>query len=83
MLLQFDLSGIEWIIGVGIMFGLAYFMYYLLGQDNLTEYMMWVTVFNAFTVLGGLLPLWTLILCLVVISALFYMDFKKGNTKVV
>ena len=82
MLLQFEYSGINWIIGVGLMFGLAYLMYYLLGHDNLREYMIWVTVFNAFTVLGGLLPLWTLILCLVLISVIFYLDFKKGNSKV-
>lgn len=80
MLYQFDVSGIEWILGVGIMFGLAFVMT-TLTFNSMSCFFIWLTIFNAFVVWAGLLPLWTLILCIVILTTVIYFEMsdKKGG----
>lgn len=76
MLLQFDLSGIDWIIGLGVMFAMAYVMWHLT-SDDFEDFFIWLTIFNGFVCWGGLLPLWTLILNLLIMSLILYNKMNK------
>lgn len=76
MIYQFDISGYEWMLGLGIMFGLALIMN-LVTVNNLSSFFIWLTIFNAFVVWGGLLPLWTLVLCIVILTLVIYSEINK------
>lgn len=79
MLFQFDIIGMEWILGVGIMFGLA-FVFNALTFNEVDSFFAWLTIFCGFVVWGGLLPLWTLILCIIVLTTVLFFNMKdKGN----
>ena len=69
---------IEWILGIGIMFGLAMVMnFYISG--NLKEFFVFLTFFNAFVVWGGLLPFWTLILNIIILCFIVYTEMSNKN----
>ena len=76
MLYQFEVSGFEWILGIGIMFGLAFVMT-TLTFNNISCFFVWLTIFNTFVVWAGLLPLWTLILCIVILTVVIYYETTK------
>lgn len=76
MLLQFEMVGYEWIIALGLMFGLAFVMN-ALTYDSMSSFFIWLTIFNAVVVWGGLLPLWTLVLCLILLTVVIYFEMKK------
>ncbi len=79
MLLQFEMVGYEWMIALGLMFGLAFVMN-LITFDNMSSFFIWLTIFNAIVVWGGLLPLWTLVLCLILLTVVIYSEMKdKGG----
>ena len=80
MLLQFEMAGYEWMIALGLMFGLAFVMN-LITFDNMSSFFIWLTIFDAFVVWGGLLPLWTLVLCLILLTVVIYSEMrdKGGN----
>jgi hypothetical protein len=79
MLLQFELVGYEWMIALGLMFGLAFVMN-LITFDSMSSFFIWLTIFNAIVVWGGLLPLWTLVLCLILLTVVIYSEMKnKGG----
>ena len=77
MLFQpFDLTGIDWMLGIGIMFGLAYVLYSLT-SDNIKVFFIWLAIINGFVVLGGLSPLWTLVLNMLILCVVVYMEIKE------
>jgi hypothetical protein len=79
MLLQFEMVGYEWMIALGLMFGLAFVMN-LITFDSMSSFFIWLTIFNAIVVWGGLLPLWTLVLCLILLTVVIYFEMKnKGG----
>lgn len=81
MLYQFDVSGFEWMLALGIMFGLAIVMT-VLTFNNISTFFIWLTIFCAFVVWGGLLDLWVLILCVIVSTVIIYFEInsnKKGE----
>lgn len=80
MLLQLTIEGFEWVLGIGLMFGLALVMSHLT-RKTLSCFFIWLTVFNGFVVWGGLLPLWTLIVCVIVLIIIMYseMTTNKGD----
>jgi len=79
LLYQFDVFGFEWILGIGIMFGLAFVMT-ALTFNSMTCFFVWLTIFNAFVVWAALLPLWTLILCIVILTVVIYFEINdKGK----
>ena len=67
-------------IGLGLMFGLALVMN-ALTFEKATSFFVWLTIFNAFVVWGGLLPLWSLVLCLIILKIVIYFELqnKGGN----
>ena len=78
MLLQFDITGMEWILGIGIMFGLA-FVLTVMSKKSSVAFAVWLLFFNIFVVLGGLLPIWTLYLCLILMVITVFLDFRGGS----
>jgi len=79
MLFQFDVSGYDWLIGIGIMFGLALVMN-LITFNKTTSFFVWLTIFNAFVVWGGLLDMWTLVLCVIVLTIVIYMEVQRKGS---
>ena len=69
----------EWILGIGIMFGLAFVLTFIT-ERNMVSFIAWLTVFNAFVVWAGLLELWTLILCIVFLVVVLFLELKGGNS---
>lgn len=79
MIFQFDMAGMEWILALGIMFGLA-FVLNALTFNEISSFFIWLTIFCAFVVWGGLLPLWSLVLCIIILTAILFFEMKdKGN----
>lgn len=76
MLLQFSIVGYEWVIGVGLMFVLAFLMNYLTFND-LTAFFLYLTIFDGFMVWGNMLPLWTLVVCILMTVLILYFQFKS------
>lgn len=76
MILQYDMGGMEWIMGLGLMFGLAIVMSLFTAQYSVS-FSVWLFIFNGFVVAGGLLPLWTLILTLILFVVSIYLDIKS------
>lgn len=81
MLYQFELpEGYEWMIAIGLMFGLAFVMT-LITFENIITFFVWLVIFNAFVVWGGMLPLWTLILTLIILTTIIYFELNKKGGK--
>ena len=76
MFLQLDITGFEWIIGLGLMFGVAFIITILVNPNYLTFFMS-LTIMNAFMVWAEVLELWTLILLLIVDGALIFLKFRQ------
>ena len=75
MILQ-SIAGFEWIIGVGIVFGLA-LVFTVLLEKGLPVFLAFLSFFDTFAVWVGLLPLWTLVLCLIILTVLIYLELQK------
>jgi len=58
------------------MFGLALVLNHFT-IDNIKGFFIFLTFFNAFVVFANLLPYWTLILNIVVLSFVMYFELKK------
>lgn len=79
MLFQFEIIGFEWIIGLGLAFGLALIFTVLTSQDFNT-FLVWLTIFIGFSIWAGLLPLWILILCIIILVIVIYLEIQnKGG----
>lgn len=65
-------------LGLGIMFGLAFFLTYIF-KGGLVVFFASLLIFNGFVVLGGLLELWTLFLNLIISSGLIFYGLKRGR----
>jgi len=80
MLLQdFDALTGDAIIGISLAFGLA-LVFTVLTFKTISAFLAWLTVFIAFVVWGGLLPLWALIINLVILTLVMFMEIKnKGG----
>lgn len=72
------ISDTNWILGIGIMFLLALFMTYITFKD-IETFFVFLTIFSAFVVWSGLVELWILVMCLIVLSLIIINKaFKKG-----
>jgi hypothetical protein len=79
MLFQFDMpTGYEWLIGLGLMFGLAFVMN-LVTFNKTNSFFVWLLIFNALMVWGGLLELWTLVLCIIILSVIIFYEMKNNG----
>lgn len=75
MLLQ-SIVGFEWVLGLGIMVGLALILNYLTYKDNVA-FFIYLTIFAGFMVWAELLPMWTLIICIMILTTIIYMQLKS------
>lgn len=66
----------DWLIGVGLMFGLAFVFNYLTFED-LIGFFAWLTIFSGFVVWGGLLPLWVLYLNIIILVLIMYFSMRE------
>lgn len=73
------MEGFEWIIGAGVAFGFAFAFTYLMEQD-LPVFIAFLTMFIGFVVWAGLLPMWTLIMCIIVLVAMIYMKAMEKKS---
>jgi len=73
------MTSYDWIIGLALMFGLALVMNKFT-FETLAGFFVFLTIFNGFVVYANLLPLWSLILNIVVLSIVMYQELsnKKG-----
>lgn len=69
---------IGWIIGISLMFGLALILNYYT-FESLTGFFVFLTLFNAFVVWANLLPFWTIILNIVILTYLMYVELRSGR----
>ncbi len=76
MILQFSIAGMEWILGVGIMFGLAFILNYIT-FNNTPAFFIYLNIFCGFVVWAELLPLWVLILCLMILIVILFFQMKS------
>ena len=74
---DFDMGGREWILGLGLMFALAMVMMVISGFKSLSSFFAFLSIFNAFMVWGALLPLWTLVVNLIVLTLILFFQFKS------
>ena len=75
------MTSYDWIIGIGLTFGLALVLNKIT-FESLEGFFVFLTFFNAFVVYGGLLPLWSLILNIVILSIVMYNHLSnKGGIK--
>lgn len=70
------MTSYDWIIGIGLMFGLALVLNKMT-FESLEGFFVFLTFFNAFVVYAGLLPLWSLILNIVILSIIMYIKMNK------
>ena len=70
---------IGWIIGLALMFGLAFVMNYVI-DGNIKMFFVFLTLFNSFIVWANLLPLWTLITNIIFLTFIIYIELStKGS----
>lgn len=74
----FDITGYEWILGVGLMFGLALILTLLTFKD-LISFFVFLTIFNGFMVWAGLLEMWTIALNIAILIAVIILSFDEGG----
>ncbi|MGB5911853.1 MAG: hypothetical protein WBH31_11720 [Promethearchaeia archaeon] len=65
----------DWIIGMGLMFGLAFTFNYMTFKD-LKAFFGYLMIFNAFIVWAGILPVWSLVICVIISSTIIYINFQ-------
>lgn len=78
MLFQISIVGLEWMIGIGLMFGLSFIFMYLT-KKTISSFLVWLVIFNGFMVWGGLLDLWTLVLTLIIMVIVIYFEIKNAG----
>lgn len=66
----------DWIIGIGLMFGLALVLNFMI-FENLEGFIVFLTLISAFVVWADLLPLWVLILNVIFLTISVYYEVNK------
>jgi len=79
MILQTSIVGFEWVIGLGLAFGLAFTLDYLTFKD-IKGFFIFLTIFVGFMVWANMLELWSLVMCLIVLTVLMIFEFKSGTS---
>lgn len=74
-------TDLDWILGLSLMVGLAFFMTSITYKDTDT-FFIWLTVFSGFVVWSGLIDLWVLIVCLVLLGFLIGSKIRKGGKSI-
>jgi len=78
LILQLSIEGSEWILGIGIAFGMA-FVFTLITIQDVSVFLAFLTMFVGFSVWAELLPVWSLILCFIVLTISLYVQIKERS----
>lgn len=78
MILQISIEGYEWVIGIAIVFVLA-LIFTVIVDAELYGFFAFLTFFDVLVVWGGLLPLWSVIACLVILTVSVYMKVQENR----
>jgi len=70
------MTSYDWILGIAIMFGLALVLDYMT-FNTIEGFFVFLTFFNIFVVYANLLPLWSVILNVIVLSFVMYNQLNK------
>lgn len=75
-------SVMDWIIGLGMVFGLSFALTWIIKKD-IKVFIAFLLVFDGIMVWAGLLELWVLILNLVITSMIvyYYLYMKRAENK--
>jgi hypothetical protein len=49
---------------------------------TVSSFFAWLTIFCGFVVWADLLPLWSLVLCIIILTTILYFELKKGGNGV-
>jgi len=66
----------NWLIGLGLMFGFAISMSYITYR-TIESFFAFLLIFNGFVCWSELLPLWTLILNIIILTFMMYFTINK------
>ena len=72
------IGDVNFMMGLAIMFGLAMIMTFLTVRDTET-FFLWLTIFTGFVVWGGLVDLWILIVCIIILTLIIINNSKRGS----
>lgn len=75
------MTSYDWIFGISIMFGLAMVLNYMTFK-SMPGFFVFLTFFNIFVVYAGLLPMWSVILNIIILSFVMYNQFNKKEVKI-
>ena len=70
------IADINWILGLSIMFGLALVMTFMTFKST-KSFFTWLTIFSGFVVWSGIIELWVLVLCIIVLMIIFISNLRK------
>lgn len=79
MFFQSELADINWIIGLAIALGLAFGITYLLNKGY-KSFFGFLLIFIGFSVYGGLLDFWLVVLLIIVNSIIIILEFNSRRT---
>ena len=68
----------SWLLGVGIMFGLAFLMTVLTFKD-IESFFIFLTIFSGFVVYAGLLPFSILVICFIITLLIIINNIRKNR----
>lgn len=77
MILQTSIVGYEWIIGLGLAIGLAFTLDYLTFKD-IKGFFIFLTIFVGFMVWAGMLELWSLVMCIILLTVIIITEVKSS-----
>ncbi len=66
----------SWLLALGLMFGLALLLT-ILTERSFRTFLSFLTIFDGFLVYSGLIELWTLVLCLIVLGIIIIIEYKQ------
>jgi len=68
----------EWLIGLGLMFGFALSMSAITFK-SMESFFAFLLIFNGFVCWAELLPLWTLVLNIIILTFIMYLSITKRS----
>lgn len=75
------MTSYDWIFGIALMFGLAMVLNYMTFK-SMEGFFVFLTFFNIFVVYADLLPMWSVILNIIILSFVMYNQFNKKGAEI-
>jgi len=78
MILQLSVEGYEWVIGIALVFVLA-LIFTIIIDVELYGFFAFLTFFDVLVVWSGLLPLWSLVACVIMLTVSVYLKVQENR----